>query len=395
MKILMVTEWHPSTIGGIQRHVRELSAHLMKKGFEVAILTKANSKKINATENKYAFPIIEVEPITPIQSIITPPSLSKLKKAIEDYSPDIIHAHHAFTPMPLLALYMAEKMKMPKILTNHSIAGNSKDSLLTLMSCKGLIFLRYFISKADKIISVSKSAAKFMENLLGNKVENIIIPNGVDVNRFKPSRREEDKATILFVGRLVHRKGVQVLIKAFSKVVKKIPEAKLIIVGEGYMKPLLQIQVKKLRLNGKVKLLGKVADSELPKIYQEATLVVIPSLYRESFGMVALEAMASGKPVIATKVGGLPEIIRDGRNGFLIPPGDHKELAEKIILLLSNKEMSLKMGITGRKIAVEKYSWNKITSKIINVYLETLKEKSINSEGICSVNFNSIRQTSN
>lgn len=389
LKILMVTEWHPLTIGGVQRHVKELAENLIEKGFEVTIITKTNNKKLNKKHGK--IPIIEIEHATPIQSILTPPSPNKLKEAIMKYSPDIIHVHHAFTPTPLLTLYIADKMEKPKILTNHSIAGNS---ILTLMSCKGLKFLKYFISRADKIISVSKCAAKFIEKLLGSEVESIIIPNGVNVNRFKPSEKEADKPIVLFVGRLVHRKGVHILIKAFTKVVKEIPEAKLVIVGEGYMKPILQMISKQLKIKEKVKFLGEIDEEKLLKTYQKSRVVVIPSLYRESFGIVALEAMATGKPVIATRVGGLPEIIKDGINGLLTQPGNPTELAEKITLLLSDKSIANKMGVMGRKIAVEKYSWNVIAKQIINVYLEVIEEKSGYLNEICGDNFEKTCQTS-
>lgn len=373
LKILMVTEWHPLTIGGVQRHVYELSVKLIERGFEVVILTKSNNKKLNT--NQDTPPIIEIESITPFQSILTPPNLSRLKEIITKYSPDIIHAHHAFTPTPLLTLHVADKIGIPKILTNHSIAGNSTTSILTLMSRKGLMFLKYFISKADRIISVSKCAATFIENLLDNDIESIVIPNGVNIERFHPSKNEANEPTVLFVGRLVHRKGAHILVKAFSNVVKEIPEAKLIIVGEGYMKPLLQIRAKQLKLEENIQFLGRISEEELLKTYQKSRIVVIPSLYRESFGIVALEAMATGKPIIATKVGGLPEIIRDEENGFLIPPGNHRILAEKIILLLSDEKLARRMGLIGRKIAVEKYSWNVIAERIINVYLEVIEEK--------------------
>lgn len=390
MKVLMVTEWHPLTIGGVQKHVYELSKHLIERGFDVQILTKMSKKTLNTHQTTP--PIIEVDSITPFQNILTPPNLSKIKEAITQYSPDVIHVHHAFTPTPLLTLYIAEKMGMPKILTNHSAAGNSTNSILTLMSCKGLMFLRYFIAKADRVISVSKCAATFIENLLGNDVESIIIPNGVNVHRFHPPKNEVDTSLVLFVGRLVHRKGVHVLIKAFSRVVEEEAEAKLLIAGEGYMKPFLQMRVKQLKLEGKIKFLGKISEEKLANVYRSSRIVVIPSLYRESFGMVALEAMASGRPIIATRVGGLPEIIQDGKNGFLTPPGDHEKLAEKIVQLLSNPKMANEMGFLGRKIAVENYSWDTVAEQIVNVYFEAAFSSTSYLDRTCGVKLGRICQ---
>jgi len=373
MRVLMVTEWHPLTTGGVQRHVRELSEHLMNMGFDVMILTKTNNGVMNMRQLN--LPVVEVDAITPFQGVLIPPNLNKVKRVIRDYSPDIVHVHHAFTPTPLLTLYVAEKLGTPRVLTNHSAAGSSPDSMLTSVSCRGLMFLRYFISKADRIISVSKCAAFFIERLLGNYVESLVIPNGVDVHRFHPPREEPIEPTILFVGRLVHRKGVHVLIKAFSEVIDEVPDAKLLIVGEGYMKPFLQLITRQLNLEESVKFLGRISEDKLPDIYRRSRIVVVPSLYRESFGMVAIETMASGRPVIATRVGGLPEVVEDGRSGFIVPPGNHRILAEKIIQLLSDQKLARRMGMYGREVAVNRYSWHKITRRVVEVYHEIIVKR--------------------
>ncbi|MCS7386495.1 MAG: glycosyltransferase family 4 protein [archaeon GB-1867-005] len=370
MRVLMAIEWHPLTPGGVQRHVRELSTFLVKLGFEVAILTKLNSRV--SGELQFDAPIIYVDPAIPIQNPISPPNLGSLKRVISDFSPDIVHAHHAFTPTPLLTLHVAERFGVPRVLTNHSAAGSTPSSALTLMSCRGLMFLRYFISKANRIISVSKCAASFIENLLGNGAESLIIPNGVDVHRFHPPESEPDEQVVLYVGRLVHRKGVHVLIKAFSRVVREVPDAKLLVVGEGYMLPFLKMLVWQFDLNGKVRFLGRVSEDRLPSIYRRSRVVVMPSLYRESFGIVALEAMASGRPIIASAVGGLPEVVCDGASGFLVPPGNEVLLAERIVQLLCDRDLAWRMGMAGREIAVKRYSWERIASLVASVYGEVL-----------------------
>ena len=370
LRVLMVLEWHPLTLGGVQRHVRELSEFLVKMGFEVAILTKLG--KSVECDDRLNLPVIKVDPIVPFQHLIFPPNVNELKRVIRDFSPDVVHVHHAFTLTSLLTLRVAEKLGVPRVLTNHSAAGSSPNSMLTLMSCRGLILLRHFISKANRIISVSRCAAFFIENLLGNGVESLVIPNGVDVSRFHPPELEPSDNVVLYVGRLVHRKGVHVLIKAFSKVVREVPDARLLIVGEGYMLPFLKLMTWQLGLEGKVEFLGRVSEEKLPGIYRSSRVVVVPSLYRESFGMVALEAMASGRPVVASMVGGLPEVVRDGLSGYLVPPGSEDLLAERIIQLLSDGDLAKRMGMFGRRVTVNEYSWGKIASHVANVYREVV-----------------------
>ncbi len=371
MKILMVSEWHPLSIGGVQRHVRELSKILVDNGFEVAILTKSNNIMIR---NGFNVPIYQVKSIIGNNYLFLPPNLQEVKLILKKFSPDIIHVHHAFTPTPLLTLHLADKMDIPKVLTNHTIISNNIDSLFSSMTCNGLKVLKYFLSKADYIISVSNCAARFIEKIIGDHANNIVIPNGVDVNKFYPSKINFNNQIILFVGRLVYRKGVHILLKAFSIVAREFSDVKLRIVGEGYMRGILQFLVQKYDLNNRVEFLGKVSEDKLPEIYREAKIVVIPSLFRESFGIVALEAMASGKPVIASNIGGLSEIIIDNYNGILIPPGDPELLADRIIELLNDDKLIFKMGFYGRRIAVEKYSWNIIVKRILEIYNELVSE---------------------
>ncbi|RLG60556.1 hypothetical protein DRN86_02225 [Candidatus Geothermarchaeota archaeon] len=366
MRVLYALEWDVTSIGGVQTHVKYLAYYMRKlEDVNVLILTKSHKKIAYDTYIK----AVTVDPIIPIEGIVIPPNPLKIKEILKEERPDVIHAHHAFTSTSLLCLSFAEKLNIHRVLTNHSITiGYDYEVIWNFVSRTALSAYKYYISKAEAIISVSQAANRFIKPFTSRTSTKIVIPNGVDVYRFQPPKKEALEPNILFVGRLVHRKGPHVLIKAFKEVVTEFPEAKLFIVGEGYMKPYLAYLAGKLNLKDKIRFLGSIPDNLLPKIYREAVLVTIPSLYSESFCIVAIEALASGRPVVASNTGGLPEVVENDVCGFLVQPGNAKSLAGYISIILSDHKLHLKLARNARKIAEQKYSWENITSKVYQVY---------------------------
>ena len=372
MKVLLATEWHPLSIGGVQSHVRDLALNLSKLGYEVFIVSRANNNFTLNGQNTNVLRYYTVKSLLPLNVIIVPPDISQLRTLITNIKPDIIHAHHAFTYIPLLSLRVGEVYNIPRVLTNHSIMIGYDYELLWKTSSYFLLPYRYYISKAQVIISVSKAADKFISGFVSGNVKRVIIPNAIDTDRFKPPKKDPITPTILFIGRLVYRKGVHVLLRAFSYVVKEEPQAKLVIAGKGYMKPILRTLALKLNIRGNVKFKGYVPEEEKPTLYKRSSIVAIPSIYGESFGIVALEAIASGRPVVASNIGGLREIIDNGSEGFLVNPNSPKELADKIIMLLQDKKLYKRMTLQARVKAERTYSWDKVIHNIIDVYSQIL-----------------------
>ena len=159
------------------------------------------------------------------------------------------------------------------------------------------------------------------------------------------------------------------------------------IVGDGYMRVPLQFLVKQLRLRRNVSFLGCISEDMLVEKYRSSNLVVVPSISSESIGIVVLEAMASGKPVIASSVGGLKEIVSDGSTGLLVEPSDPIDLADKIILLLSDRSLREQLSRNARKLVVDNYSCNVICDRILDVYNTAIRERRLTSynEGILEV----------
>lgn len=173
---------------------------------------------------------------------------------------------------------------------------------------------------------------------------------------------------VLYVSRLVNRKGPHVLIRALKKVVIEIPDAELVIVGEGYLRPALQMMTYDLELMDSVKFLGDISPERLARTYASSDVFVLPSLHAESFGMVLLEAMASEVSVVASRTGGIPGVVKDGGEGILVKPGDEEQLARAIVELLRNEEKRSQIAKAGRHKALERYDWKIVGEKMQELY---------------------------
>lgn len=374
MRVLLATDWHPSTIGGVQSHVRSLALKLQKLSVEVAVVSKPCECAQAYCSDHFSRNLTHVPVVLPIGMPLSPPAYDELKSVVREFNPDVVHAHHAFTPLSLMSLAVAEELRIARVLTNHSITiGYNVSKLWRSVASTLLLPYKLYISKAQLIISVSRAADSFVSNFAENSWRTII-PNGVDTDFYSPKNGVPESSRILFVGRLVLRKGAHVLLRAFKKVSREDRDVVLSIVGSGYMLPILLALAEKLDLKGRVLFHGQVDDVVKRDLYGDSTLVALPSLYGESFCVTALEAMSTGKPVVASSCGGLKEIISDGRDGLLTEPGDHEELADCIISLLSDDNLRRRLSESARRKVLEHYSWDNIALKILKAYEEVCAE---------------------
>jgi glycosyltransferase involved in cell wall biosynthesis len=381
LRVALCTDYFYPSIGGVQSHVAGLASELERRGHEVAILARQvridllNGFLLTSQSRKK---VIYVEPIFPLPIILVPPKPAKIREVISRGRFDIVHAHHAFTPTSLLSISSAEKLRVPSILTNHTIFLVSDVKHIWVPTSYILYPYRRYINKASLITAVSEAAAKFIEHFAKGK-EIVVVPNGVDVERFTLIVRKTisllERPTILYVGRLVYRKGLHVLVRAMPFVLKEIPDAQLLIVGEGYMDSFLRMLIKSLNLEENVKMLGFIPDEKLSELYTSSHLFVLPSLYCESFGITLLEAMASGRPIVASNVGGIPEVVEDGVTGLLFRRGDAQDLADKIIKVLNDNKLAQTLAFNARKLVKERYSWTVIASKVEDLYEKTLNSR--------------------
>lgn len=228
-------------------------------------------------------------------------------------------------------------------------------------------FFRYLVfKKADEVTVISNYLAQYVKSQ-NSKVPVSIIPNGVDLNKFKPNNNHLDSKTIITSSRLVEKNGVGDLIEAMVVVKNKIPDAKLKIIGDGPLKENLKLKTKKLNLENNIDFLGEISNDLLPEYLSEADVFVRPAL-SEGLGTAFLEAMASGLPVIGTPVGGIPDFLKDGETGLFCEVGNPDDIAGKIIKLLEDVDLRNKLAHNGRRLVEEKYDWDLIASEFKNIY---------------------------
>jgi glycosyltransferase involved in cell wall biosynthesis len=234
--------------------------------------------------------------------------------------------------------------------------------------------------KANRIVTISKySQAKIVEHY-GIEAEKIrIVPNGVDIEKFKPSDSAAAKhqfglgqeQTVLFMGSLVPRKGLPYLVKAAEKVVKHQANVKFAIVGTGPLRSQIEASLTAAGLKDNFVFLGNLGEDQLSAAYNAADVFVLPSI-QEGQGIVLLEAQACAKPVVAFGVGGAKEAVRENQTGFLPELGDTEGLADRLLELLGDEALRLKMGDAGRRFVSENYTWDLCAERMLAIYREVL-----------------------
>jgi len=278
---------------------------------------------------------------------------------------DLIQAEF---PNPAFAFFaaLAGSLKgKPVVLTYHNDLPPVTPAAKVLVSIHDRLFARVYFRMFSAIITTTSIYSKGSSLL--KTFNPLVIRNGVDLNKFTPKPGGDYALFVAAMGRWHRYKGLHVLLKAYRNYVDMGGIRPLKIVGEGTEKKRYEALASDLGLFPRVEFLGEVPDSRLPELYQKAGLYVSASLDRsEGFGLTVLEAMSSGLPVIATNVGGLPELVKDGVNGFLVEPGNPAQLAQAMIKL-DDRDLSLKMGVESRKIA-EKMSWKTMTSSYEQLY---------------------------
>lgn len=239
---------------------------------------------------------------------------------------------------------------------------------------------RYIATKSDRVLALSNAMKRGIiksTNILSEKVN--VVPNAVDATLFCPEDVERTNA-ILYVGRITAEKGIDVLVRAMPLIIKEIHDAQLIIVGPqkyglergGFAEKIRQL-IKKSNIEHHVIFTGTVSISELIRAYSQASVLCLPAVWQEPFGLVLIEAMACETPVVGTRVGGISEVISESQGGLLVKPHEAKELAQAIIQVLSDSNLARRLGKNGRKAVLEKYAFNRVAQQVYSIYADILK----------------------
>ena len=403
-KILVLTTTFPRWKGDITpSFVYELSKRLQDYGFEIIVLAPHHkgAKKFEimdgmkvyrfqyfwpAKYQKLAYgggilPNLKRSWLAKIQlPLLFLAELLQAIRIVRKERIDVIHSHW-IVPNGLVGAICRKIFKIEHITTAH--AGD----VFTLSNSNYLKKIGSFVLRNSQIITANSRYTREAVIAIDNSAENrvLIIPMGVDTSKFNPKKRNsnlkekyEAEHLILSVGRLVEKKGINYLIIAMKDVVKYFPNAKLIIGGSGPERENLEDLTRSIGLDSNVIFVGYIDDSELPVYYASCDLFVLPSVKTkegdtEGLGVVLLEAMASGTPVIGSDIGGIKDIIEDGTNGLLAKPQDPEDLAEKIIKLLKDSELRHKLSEEGMKTIKEKFSWEIVAKKFADTIMKVIK----------------------
>ena len=281
---------------------------------------------------------------------------------------DLIHVHWLI-PNGLGALFAKKVYKTPYICTIYG------EEVYLSKRYKLEFSLRNFVNNSSKSIAISEATLNSCIDIGLKKEELEIIPFGVDTDFYRPLKisKNENIFQILAVGYLIERKGFEYLIKATKEILKEHDNVHLTIVGSGPLEEKLKNVIKELKLETNAKIMKNVSDEELLQLYNSSDLFVLPSIVdsqgnTEGLGVVLLEAMACGLPVVGSNIGGIPDIIQDGETGLLVPEKNITELSNTILNLVENEELRKKLAINGYNRVREKFSWEKIAESYINVY---------------------------
>ncbi len=366
MKILQTPVRFYPFVGGVENYVYHLSRELVKAGHDVRVICAKEPE--TTIEEIDGIKIERLEYTGKIANTNITPSLP-LHILKEDF--ELIHTHLPTPWSSDWSAFVSKVKKKPLVLTYHNdIVGSGAAGHIANVYNKTVLIL--LLKRAEKIIVTHPDYLEFSRHLQGYREKTEVVPAGVDVEKFHPGDSQAEN-TIFFLSLLdeFHRyKGLDYLLEAVKLAKKEIPQIKLKVGGGGRLLEYYKMKAAALGLGENTDFLGYVPDKMIPWHYRNCSLFVLPSIsaYQEGFGMVLLEALSSGKPVIGTDIVGLSGDIEKYKTGIVVKPKDTEALAEAIIRVLQDKKEAERMGKNGRKLVETKYSWKGIARDIGRIY---------------------------
>jgi len=383
MKVLFLLQF-PMFGNGSGAYTRRLANSLMRDyGYKVAIATPDNRRVpgVKIYNVKYPTKAVfvgnpewqrarEYSRLTPTEFMRLYSSVEKqITEIVDEFEPDIIHVNHAFF-LTWIASFIKSFYGIGFVTTIHGTG-----VYVCTQDVRYRALTKQALDRSEQIIAVAPHAKKWMAKVFGRQLirKTRIIPGGIEANQFRKLKETSlidkkynlrGKQLIIFVGRLTPEKGLEYLIKAAKKI-----KAEIFIIGDGPNKKNLQNQVHQANVKNVHFLgyFGKEYIGELKQFYSRADALVLPSVAHESLGLVILEAMASETPVVASNKGGIPLVVKDSYNGYLVRAKSAVALANAINKVLKNPAAD-KMGKLARKTVVERFDYSILTPKVVEVY---------------------------
>ncbi len=362
MKIGLVTPYIYPLPGGVNAHVGFLHQHLRARGHDVRIISSTHGLQRSSEGD-----IIRIGRGFSVPSngsvgtlTVSPRFLSQCRDVLDREKFDLLHFHEPF--VPFLSLVLLRESTSVNVATFHAYNGWSPAYEFSRRMLGG------YARRLHGRIAVSAAARYFIDKYFPGDYK--VIPNGVDVERFasaRPIERWRDGTpNLLFVGRLEDRKGLLYLLKAFRLLRREGRDCRLLVVGHGPQDREARRYVMTRRLTG-VEMLGRVSEDEKARWFATADVYVSPATGHESFGIVLLEAMASGKPIVCSDIHGYKGVVRRGEQALLVPPRDPEALAAAIAQLLDDPAARERMGRSGLERS-RQFGWDRVTARVDDYY---------------------------
>jgi glycosyltransferase involved in cell wall biosynthesis len=357
----MLTDYFHPHIGGVEEAVYAVSRRLVERGYGVHVVT-LNTDQAPRYENVDGITVhraasIDLTNVIRLQSAVSAEVVSLALRVARDVRPDVIHTHNLFFSTSLVAVGLKMLLGLPLVTTMQLGAMDQMSGLSRLAACTWEHSVGRLVARvSDRMVAVSRAVGDHAVRL-GCRPDSVrVIPNGVDLDRFHPtvvaSTDEPPRRRIGLIGRLIANKGPQYIVEAAPLILDRHPDVEFVVVGDGPLRGPLEARVAEQGFGPAFSFLG--ARSDVADILRTCSLAVRPSL-SEGLPLAILEAMASGLPVVATPVGGTPEIVLDGQTGYLIPPRSPEALAAAINRLLADPVRAAEMGRCGQELVRHTY----------------------------------------
>lgn len=421
MKIVISTDIYYPMINGVAVFSRNLAAGLKKRGHKVMVLAPSIDGEFKIEKDEeYGFTVVRLKSmkihVYPDQINKVPEAkdflgvklpkiyyknglnvslncYSTIKKILDDFQPDIIHDQTP-GPVALAVFHYAKKRDIPLVSTDHAYPDNLTQQLKLPHIAKKPInsmMNKYFVSFLKRSEYATMPTEQAVADLIPQKRKPFKVPvealsNGIDLSRFAKGRANKeiyeeygipkDKPIVLYVGRVDPEKSLDVLMDAYIKAQKKVPDAHLVVVGDGTARPKLEAQIEKAGLSGQAHFLGRVIGDNLPQLYRTGTVFAITSK-TETQSIVLMEAMASGLPCVAVDAGAIHELVKTNKNGYLCQADDSDEVAKSLVKILSDKDRQEKMSEESVKRAAKHDISHTLTrmEEIYNTVLENREKE--------------------
>ena len=357
MRIALVCPYAWEAAGGVQVHVRNLAIRLRDRGHEATVLAPAAIPPAEPWVRSVGRPLRV--PYRGTVAPIAPLSYRRTRAALAALRPEVVHVHEPLTPST--SMFATLTSSAPVVATVHAYLDRSR-----LMELSAPVLRRVW-AKVGIGVAVSEAAASFLRRAVPAAALEIV-PNGVDVRAFADATPRDDLPDgrrILWVNRLDAQKGFPIALAAFSKVLADVPDAVLVVVGEGKDREALGLLTAAAR--ERVEMRGTVPNVEVPSYLAASEVAVSPAVGQESFGIVLVESMAAGVPVVATDIPGYREVVTDGVDGVLVPPRDPEARAAGLVRVLSDRDLAWGLGEAGRERA-RAFDWPLVVDRVEELY---------------------------